>query len=88
MQQKDYELIARALRAAKPPVDEYDRLKQWNITVESMTHDLAQDNPKFKPTYFHRAAGYGWKESIEPEESKAHRFDPKDIRVIKGRSQS
>lgn len=65
MSRNEYDLLARALRASKPerPKDytqEYHtKLIQWNITVENVTFELVKDNPKFKPVYFHHAAGYG-----------------------------
>lgn len=64
MSRKDYVRIAQALRDARPldpPTDDYKYgyLRAWNVTVESIAYELAQDNPRFDPVRFRKACGYG-----------------------------
>lgn len=57
MTRKDYELIAAALRAAKPairgtPAKYGERLGAWAASVESLAAALKGDNPRFDPDRF------------------------------------
>jgi hypothetical protein len=57
--QRHYQSIADWLKSIKPEPENYEALKQWNITVENFVYEFASDNPRFKPDLFKRAASYG-----------------------------
>jgi hypothetical protein len=57
--QRHYIAIAAWLKGIRPEAENYELLKQWNITVEQFVYEFSQDNPRFNPGLFKQAAGYG-----------------------------
>lgn len=47
MTKKDYEIIAEALRAARPDPNQYAKKNQWLIGVVALSVALEKDNPRF-----------------------------------------
>ena len=64
MSRKDYIILARALKAAKPekvtPYDEryHGALIAWNTVCVEIAYELANDNDRFNRNTFMNAAGY------------------------------
>ena len=64
MTRKDYELIAKAIKAAKPSDStmadyaEMTRKLGWRNTVHSVAEALAGDNPRFDRERFLKACGF------------------------------
>lgn len=66
MSRKDYELIAAALRLARPesadpaiPRCELPEFRTWERCVNEITHALSRDNPRFHRNTFYTACGLG-----------------------------
>ena len=65
-QQRHYEAIARLMVDHQPVwsigtqnMDVYNgKTDQWIEIVESLCHEFAQDNPRFKKTKFLKACGW------------------------------
>lgn len=60
MTKKDYELVAKAMRIAKPLATDPDLLENhnWRFTVSRLIDEFKQDNPKFQPKKFAHACGW------------------------------
>lgn len=65
MTRKHFEYLAASLRSSKPergnfPTDDrfHAAIVQWNLTVETLTFDLAQMYDRFLPVTFRQACGY------------------------------
>ena len=66
MSRKDYELIARAMLAARPqsadptiPRSEMPEFRAWERCVNELCHALSRDNPRFHRNTFYTACGLG-----------------------------
>lgn len=61
MSKRDYELVARVLRARRPvattPLPEFHNLV-WGTIVERFADEFAADNTRFNRTLFLEACGY------------------------------
>lgn len=55
MTRKDYQLIARALRAVRPMFNDKEKHIQWSMCVEMLAIELLQENPRFDKHIFRKA---------------------------------
>jgi hypothetical protein len=58
MTKKDFELIASALRQARPDPYAMDKYHGWREAVEQLAVALTTTNPRFDVAVFKAAAGY------------------------------
>lgn len=57
MTRKDYIIIANNMKSLMPEKEQEQLYKAWVSWVESMAHELWQDNPKFLYRRFYDACG-------------------------------
>lgn len=62
MSRKDYEIIAEAIKSAKPPTCSHLDCKEQRKALRAVTSMLSSafmtDNPRFDPDKFTRACGF------------------------------